>query len=45
MEIKKLEVGSLETNCYILQADDELAVVDPGADLIRPRTNPKEVPS
>ena len=32
MEIKKLEVGSLETNCYILQADDELAVVDPGAD-------------
>lgn len=30
MKVKKLEVGSLETNCYILSSDGEKAVVDPG---------------
>ncbi|MBS3765010.1 MBL fold metallo-hydrolase [Candidatus Bipolaricaulota bacterium] len=32
MKVKKLEVGSLETNCYILSSEGEQAVVDPGAD-------------
>ncbi|MFB6214624.1 MAG: MBL fold metallo-hydrolase, partial [Candidatus Bipolaricaulia bacterium] len=35
MKVKKLEVGSLETNCYILSSDGEEAVIDPGADADR----------
>lgn len=30
MEIKKIVVGQLETNCYLLTDSGELAVVDPG---------------
>ena len=30
MEIKKLEVGYLDTNCYILKIDNECVIIDPG---------------
>jgi glyoxylase-like metal-dependent hydrolase (beta-lactamase superfamily II) len=30
MKIVSLEVGELETNCYLLRAGDDLAVIDPG---------------
>ncbi len=30
MKVKKIEVGSLETNCYILSSNEEQAIVDPG---------------
>lgn len=33
MEIKKLVVGPLLTNCYILISNEEAIVIDPGADL------------
>lgn len=32
MKIKRLVVGSLETNCYILEKDNELLIIDPGDD-------------
>ena len=32
MDIKKVVVGELEENCYILSIDDECLVVDPGAE-------------
>jgi len=32
MKVNKIEVGSLQTNCYILSSENEFAVVDPGAD-------------
>ncbi len=32
MKVKKLEVGSLETNCYIINSGEETAVIDPGED-------------
>jgi len=32
MEIKKLIVGSILTNCYLLYSGEEIAVVDPGGD-------------
>lgn len=32
MEIKKVIVGPLETNCYILKNYNECLVIDPGAD-------------
>lgn len=32
MEIKKVIVGPLETNCYILKNNNECLVIDPGAD-------------
>lgn len=32
MKVKKLVVGSLETNCYILNSDGETAIVDPGGE-------------
>lgn len=32
MKIKRLVVGRLETNCYILEKDNELLIVDPGDD-------------
>lgn len=32
MKVKKLEVGSLETNCYVLSSDGEHAIVDPGSE-------------
>ncbi len=31
-EIRRLVVGALGTNCYILRSGDELAVIDPGGD-------------
>ena len=30
MEIKKIEVGYLDTNCYILKIDEECVIIDPG---------------
>ena len=30
--IKKLEVGPLLTNCYLLQSEGEIAIIDPGGD-------------
>ena len=35
MEIKKVVVGALEENCYILINDGECLVVDPGADFMK----------
>jgi len=32
LKIKKIVVGPVETNCYLLVSDNELAVVDPGDD-------------
>jgi len=32
MEIKQLIVGELDTNCYLLISEGELAVIDPGGD-------------
>jgi len=32
MEIKKVEVGSLKTNCYILKKDNDILIIDPGAE-------------
>lgn len=32
MNIKKLTVGMLGTNCYILKGSDSVCVIDPGAD-------------
>jgi len=31
MEIERLVVGALQTNCYVLKSDGEAAVIDPGA--------------
>lgn len=30
MEIKKIDVGPLETNCYLVTSDNEALVIDPG---------------
>jgi len=30
MKIKKLEVGFLRTNCYILEKDENILIIDPG---------------
>ncbi|MGN0967403.1 MAG: MBL fold metallo-hydrolase [Candidatus Coprovivens sp.] len=32
MKIEKIEVGYLDTNCYLLKIDDECVVIDPGGD-------------
>ena len=32
MNIKKIEVGDLKTNCYLLEKDNNLLIIDPGAD-------------
>lgn len=32
MKIEKVEVGYLDTNCYILTIDNECIVIDPGGD-------------
>src|SRR6056297_1091473 len=32
MEIKKLEVGSLSTNCYLIYSKGETGIIDPGGD-------------
>ena len=33
MEVKRIKVGELETNCYLLISKKELVVVDPGGDV------------
>ena len=30
MKIKSVVVGSLETNCYIIEKDGEILIIDPG---------------
>lgn len=30
MEIKSIQVGQLETNCYILEKENEVLIIDPG---------------
>ena len=30
MRIKSVVVGSLETNCYIIEKDGEILIIDPG---------------
>jgi hydroxyacylglutathione hydrolase len=35
MEIKKIVVGPLQTNCYLLADGRDLAVIDPGDDAVR----------
>ncbi len=32
MEIKKIVVGQIQTNCYILTSNNEIVVIDPGDD-------------
>lgn len=32
MKIKRLIVGELETNCYLLISENELGIIDPGGD-------------
>lgn len=32
MKVTKLEVGNLETNCYILEKDGNALIIDPGAE-------------
>ena len=32
MRIERLEVGSLRTNCYLVESDGEVGVIDPGDD-------------
>ncbi len=32
MEVKKIEVGFLDTNCYIIYNNDSCLIIDPGAD-------------
>lgn len=32
MEIRSIKVGALETNCYLLFSQKDLAVIDPGAE-------------
>lgn len=32
MDITKIQVGSLDTNCYLLQQKGHIAVIDPGGD-------------
>ena len=33
MEIKKVVVGPIETNCYVVSEGDECFVIDPGDDI------------
>lgn len=35
MNIKKIIVGELETNCYIIEKDDECIIIDPGAEPLK----------
>ena len=32
IEIKKIKVGEIKTNCYLIYCGDSLAIVDPGGD-------------
>ena len=33
MNIKKIEVGLLKTNCYIIEKSDKCLVIDPGDEI------------
>lgn len=35
MNIKKIIVGELETNCYIIEKDNECIIIDPGAEELK----------
>jgi len=35
MEVKTIKVGELQTNCYLLVSEKELAIIDPGAEANR----------
>lgn len=35
MNIKRIIVGELETNCYIVEKDDECIIIDPGAESLK----------
>lgn len=35
MKVEKIAVGSLETNCYLIQSGGEIGVIDPGEDAER----------
>lgn len=35
MNIKIISVGELETNCYIIENDNECIIIDPGAEAIK----------
>lgn len=37
MKIRRVIVGELETNCYILEEDGQALIIDPGSDLERIR--------
>lgn len=39
MNIKKLEVGVLKTNCYILENNEETLIIDPGDDFYKIKEN------
>lgn len=39
MNIKKVIVGDLETNCYILEKDNECLVIDPGDEFDKIKNN------
>ena len=32
MKVEKIAVGSLDTNCYLIQSGEEIGVIDPGED-------------
>ena len=35
MQIKRMQVGPIGTNCYILEDEKKIAVIDPGEDADR----------
>ena len=39
MNIKKIEVGMLKTNCYILEYNNECLIIDPGDDFYKLKEN------
>ena len=39
MNIKRLEVGVLKTNCYILENNEETLIIDPGDDFEKIKEN------
>ena len=39
MNIKKVIVGELDTNCYIIENDNECLIIDPGSDANKIKNN------
>lgn len=39
MDIKNIVVGKLETNCYILEKDNEVLIIDPGDEFDKIKNN------